>query len=260
MVQIDVSQNSAVVTELGIKTLPLFLMFQGQNLVYGGSIGGRKIKLDSSHKPQVLLIESNFKDQITCEKTLRKVGCEPFLCLSFAEAVNRIQQLSNPSPDRSGRLPDPVIFDLILISEEIESDNLMLLRKVLKDVTKDNRTIVALLVSVLGEFGRANLNAVRWDSGCSSEVTSFSRRDLSDVCSVAIQKPIKQHSIEKLLTMRTLPQNESNFGATPDSLEAKIQRIQSEALNGTRPPIEYIGIRLASQDTKMRNGRDLTSS
>jgi hypothetical protein len=260
MVQIDVSENSAVVSELGIKTLPLFLMFQGPNLVYGGSIGGRKIKLDASHKPQILLIEPNFKDQITCEKTLRKVGCEPFLCLSFAEAVNRIQQLSNPSPDRSGRLPDPVIFDLILISEETESENLMLLRKVLKDVTKDNRTVVALLVSVLGEFGRANLNAVRWDSGCSSEVTAFSRRDLSDLCSVAIQKPIKQLSIERLLAMRTLPQSESNFGATPDSLEAKIQRVQSEALNGSRPSIEYIGIRLASQDTKMRNGRDLTSS
>jgi hypothetical protein len=265
MVQIDVSENSAVMTELGIKSLPLFLMFQGQSLVYGGSIGGRKIKLDASHKPQVLLIEPNFKDQITCEKTLRRLGCEPFLCLSFAEAANRIQQLSNPAPDRTGRLPEPVIFDLVLISEEAgveHQNNLQQLRKVLKETTKDNsnRTVVALLVSVLGEFGRANLNAVRWDSGCSSEVTAFSRRDLSDLCSVAIQKPIKQLSIERLLAMRTLPQNESNFGATPDSLEAQIQRVRSEALNGNRPPINYIGIRLASQDTKLRNGRDLTSS
>jgi hypothetical protein len=260
MVQIDVADNGSLVTDFGIKSLPLFLIFHGHELVYGGSIGGKKIKLESSHKPQVLLIEPNFKDQIACEKTLRKVGCEPFLCLTIAEAVSRIQQLSNPTPDSSGRLPDPVVFDLVLISEEVERENVILLRKILKDATKDNRTIVALLVSVLGEFGRANLNAVQWDAACSTEVTAFSRRDLSDLCSLAIQKPIKQMSIERLLAMRTLPQNESNFGLTPDSLEAKIRQVEKEVLLGSRRAIDYIGIRLSAQDTKMRGGRDLTAA
>jgi hypothetical protein len=260
MVQIDVSESGGLIAEFGIKSLPLFLVFHGHELFYGGSIGGKKIKLEASHKPQVLLIEPSFKDQITCEKTLRKVGCEPFLCLNLAEAATRIQQLSNPTPDAKGRLPDPVVFDLILISEEVERENVILLRKILKDVTKDNRTVVALLVSVLGEFGRANLNAVQWEAGCSTEVAAFSRRDLSDVCSLAIQKPIKQVSVQRLLAMRSLPQSESNFGITPDTLEGKIRQVEREVLHGSRRPIEYIGIRLSAQDTKMRGGRDLTAA
>lgn len=88
MLQIDVSESSSVIKELGIKSLPIFLIFQGSNLVYAGSIGGRNVKIDSTHKPQVMLIESNFRDQITCEKTLRKLGCEPFLCLSSVSGVN----------------------------------------------------------------------------------------------------------------------------------------------------------------------------
>lgn len=262
LVQVDISENSSLVHEFGIKTLPIFLIFHGANLVYAGSIGGKKIKLDTmSHKPQVLLIESNFKDQIVCEKTLRKVGCEPFLSLSISEAIHRIQQLTNPTPDPvTGRVADPVIFDLILISEEVETESILQLKKLLLDMNPNNRTIVAMLVSVLGEYGRANLNAVRWEGGCSSEVSAFSNRHLNEICSIALQKPIKQISIEKVLSMRTLPQNESNFGITPETLEGKIRQVQNDILNGkSRPRIDYIGIRLSAQDTKMRNGRDLTT-
>lgn len=283
MYQIDVSESSNVIKELGIKSLPIFLIYQGSNLVYAGSIGGRNVKLDTTvHKPQVMLVESNFRDQITCEKTLRKLGCEPFLCLTINEAVNRIQQFSNPLPNSSGHTPDPVIFDLILISEDVPGGDLMNLRRVLKDVTQDSssssnnrhnnsnnngsnnnnsggRTIVAMLINVLGEFGRSNLNAVHWESGCTNDVTAFSRRDLANVCSAAIQKPIKQIAIEKLLSMRQLSHVDSNFGLTPETLERKISQVFQEALNGQCRRIDYVGIRMSAQDTKLRNGRELVS-
>lgn len=262
LVQIDISENSDLIHEFGIKTLPMFLIFHGPNLVYAGLMGGKRVKLaTTSHKPQVLLIESNFKDQIVCEKTLRKVGCEPFLTLTISEAIHRMQQLANPTPDpATGRVPDPVTFDLILISESVETQNIVQLKKILMDINSNNRTIVAMLVSVLGEYGQANLRAVNWEGGCSTDVSAFMNRELNQVCSIALQKPIKQISIERVLAMRTLPQSESNFGITPETLEAKIRQVQNEILNGkNRPKIDYIGIRLSAQDTKMRNGRDLTT-
>lgn len=116
-----------------------------------------------------------------------------------------------------------------------------------------------MLINVLGEFGRSNLNAVHWESGCTNDVTAFSRRDLAGVCSMAIQKPIKQIAIEKLLSMRQISHYDSNFGLTPETLERKISQIFQESLNGQCRRIDYVGIRMSAQDTKLRNGKELIS-
>mmetsp|Transcript_10906 Transcript_10906/g.16621 ORF Transcript_10906/g.16621 Transcript_10906/m.16621 type:complete len:700 (+) Transcript_10906:130-2229(+) len=258
--KIDVSENNRITKDLGIKSIPTFLMFNGKNLVYAGSVGGKKVKLDSTHKPQILLVESNVKHQIPAEKTLRRMGCDAFLCLGVSEAVNRVQQMTKPTPDASGRTADPVVFDIVLISEDVGAENISLLQKALSEFTKENRTVVAMLISVLGEYGRSNLNAANWESGCTSDVAAFMRPDLATLCSVAIQKPIKPMSIEKLLSMRVVPDADANFGLTPDSLRMKVNKVYNDVKSGQSKPIDYVGIRMSAHDTRMRGGIDLASS
>jgi hypothetical protein len=98
-------------TYIGVKELPTFLMYLSGKLVYAGTIGGRKVKMNfTSSRPLVLIIESNFKSQILMEKVLKKFGCDIFMCMTSSEAVDRVNQVGNGLIE--------TVFDLVLISED----------------------------------------------------------------------------------------------------------------------------------------------
>lgn len=259
LIKIDISESNALITELGIKSTPTFLMFHGRSLMYAGAIGGRKVKVSTTHKPQVLLIEPNFRQQVPAEKTLRKLGCDAFLCSSLPEALNRIQQMTRPSADSSGHVSGAVTFDLVLISEDVGVDNIMNLKKALLDVTGNKRTIVAMLVNVLGERGKSNLKAVKWKNSYTDDVNAFNVPAVASVCTAAIQNPVKANSIEKLLSMTVVAPNDTNFGLTETTMKQKIAKVQDDVKNGRCAPISYVGIRLSAEDTIMR-GSSLIAS
>ena len=252
LIKIDISESNSLVTDLGIKSVPTFLMFHGRSLVYAGPIGGRKVKVATSHKPLVLLIEPTFRQQMPAEKILRKVGCDVFLCSSLSEALSRIQQMTRPSPDSSGHVKEAVTFDLVLVSEEIADDNVLQLKKALYDVISNKRTIVAMLVNVLGESGKRNIKAVKWKSNFTEDVTAFSNSGLASICSAAIQNPIKANAVEKLLGMTVVPPNDTNFGLTESTMKQKIAKVQEDVKNGRIAAISYVGIRMSAEDTVMR--------
>lgn len=255
LVKIDVSENNRIVAELGIKALPTFIAYYGEQLVYAGGIGGRKVKvMATGRNPQVLLIEPNFTHQIDEEKVLRKAGCDVFLCLSIGEAVSRIQGLNQVKNNS-------VIFDLVLISEDAASEQISALNKVLAEFIPKKRTVVSLLVSVLGEQGKHHLHAVQWTEATSDNVNGVAPNStFSSICSMAMQKPIKSASIRNALSRRIVPHEDANFGVTPQTMMAKISQIEDQAYGGTKNSTNnYIGIRLSAEDTRMR-GTDLVSS
>lgn len=264
LLKMDVGENNEVVQELGIKHLPTFLMYQGRNLMYCGVVGGQKIKVGTSqHKPQVLLVEPDVKHQIYCEKTLRRYGCDSFLCLSVSEAVERERQFSSRGSGKSS-----IVLDLVLISESVSCSDLHILNRQLADSVSSRRTIVCGLVSVLGERGGQALRAVRWEEGFTSDCASVLPSPLVDSVHAAIQKPIKPAALERLLSMRVIPAEDENYGLSPETLVAKIREVQE----GGRDPLmstafvnttggstaasmsagAYVGIRLSAEDVKMR--------
>jgi hypothetical protein len=253
LIKIDISESNTLITELGIKSTPTFLMFHGRSLVYAGAIGGRKVKISTAHKPQVLLIEPNFRQQVPAEKVLRKMGCDAFLCSSLSEALTRIQQMTKPSADSSGHVKDAVTFDVVLVSEDLGDDNIIQLKKALLDVIGSKRTMVAMLVSVLGDRGKSNLKAVKWKHSFTEDVQAFNYcPGVVSVCTAAIQNPIKANSVEKLLQMTVVPSSDTNFGLTEATMKHKIAKVQDEVRNGRITPISYVGIRLSAEDTVMR--------
>lgn len=277
LIKLEVSEERDIMHDLGIKSLPTFVMFSHGNIVYAGPLGGRKVKSKSeSCKPQILIIEPNAADQIKTEKTLRKLGCDTFLCLTAIEAIDRIQKMclsGNNNNDHSS-----VIFDLILISEEIQTNDVITLSKRLEDFTKINRTLICIMVSVLGTNGYQKLHAVHWEhSTIKRDLNILVSPPLSNITEWAMQKPIKANSIELLLSRRNIPIQEETMGLTESALFQKMKEVQNDlATNGpkkTQPMIfpsnyklenklntinissiekPYIGICMSAADVKIR--------
>lgn len=259
IIKIDVSESNSIMSELGIKSIPTFLMFHGKSLVYAGPVGGKKSKLTATPRPQVLLIEPNFRQQMPAERLLRKMGCDTFLCMNVSEAVSRISQLSKPLGESSGQSKDSVIFDLVLISEDLTDDSVIQLKKLLLENIASKRTIVAMLVNILGEHGKSNVNAVKWNHSFTDDVQAFNNPMLTSLCVAAIQNPIKVNAVEKLLQMIIIPDNDTNFGITENAIKQKIAKVQEDIKSGRGTPISYVGIRMCAEDTVMR-GKSLVSS
>lgn len=258
IMKIDVCENNEVVSDVGIKDLPTFLFYKGSHLAYAGTIGGRKVKVNTTGRPSALVIEPNFKFQISIEKVLKKLGCDIFLCLSIPEAIERITQLTNVGGDGPS-----IIFDLVIISDELSSADVGILGQRLNAHVKSHRTIVAGSVSVLGDKGSHNLSAVAWQEGFSDDVGKILPLPLSNLAHVVVQKPLKAASVVRALGMRIIPPQDSNFGLTPETLLAKIRSVHDDMLGRTPPPLDrtgiggavggqYVGIKLSAEDFKMR--------
>ena len=277
LIRLEISEEGEVMGDLGIKAVPTIVMFSHGNIAYAGPLGGRSVKAKAeSCRPQVLIIEPNAADQIKSEKTLRKLGCDTFLCLSAAEAIDRVQNLCLA---QSGESP-PLIFDLVLISEDIQSNDVIALSNKLEDYTKINRTIISVMVSVLGTKGYEQLHAVPWEHATiDKNISSVVSAPLSNITNWGLQKPLKAISIEHLLSRRIIVPQDECFGLTPTALYQKMVQVQSDLVsNGPRrtqplvfassnKPLDgslgsiksgspYIGICLSAEDIRMK-GRQL---
>ncbi len=257
--KVDIADNYGILQEYGIKSVPSFLVFRGSELVYAGPLGGRKFKLVSRpYRPQILLIEPDFSAQVDSEKLLKKLGADPFLCLSIQQAIERVRRFSLAGENQ-------IIFDLVLISSKVSSEGISDLAKCLSDFTKDKKTIIAGLVSVLGESGRANLDAVDWSNHYTTDVQRVLRPELCSSISVAIITPIKAIGIERLLGMRNssrLPEENSEFGLTPDTLITRLDEIKdgkgmNRSIGATAGGKSYVGIKLSAEDARLKGGKKL---
>ena len=274
LLRLDVCENCEIIKELNIREIPTFLMYRTGSLLYAGPVGGRAVKMtQSSSKPQVLIVDTDFKQQIAMEKTLRKMGCDTFLALSASEAVERLNHInSGINRDDAGRGgPSEIFMDLVLISNELLSPDISILAKRLAGAVATKRTILAALVSVLGDSGRQNLDLGKWDTDfCSLEFGAVVRPPLAGMVQMAMQKPVKAASLRKALTMRVVPRDDSAFGLTPESLQDKIKAVANRAADtavatsggsalsrGSSAP--FVGIRLSAEDVRLR-GRLLVKS
>ena len=125
---------------------------------------------------------------------------------------------------------------------------------------------MAVLVDAKGSLGKVGLNFVKWCDHLSLEVDKIVPSDnpIRNLSQVVVQKPLKASSIRRLLQMRRIPYEDTNFGLTPETLKATIRMVQ-ESLKFRQTPINgdsimpKVGIRLSAEDTKFR-GRKLINS
>jgi hypothetical protein len=259
--KIDVSQNSSILDELQVKSLPIFLMVNSGRIAYAGPVGGKKVHLSTSLRAQVLIIEPTFKDQIAMEKALKKNGCDSFLCLDVQQALERLHQISQV--DTNGG--PPIVFDLVLVSEDVKSGDFDQLYRKLVPLVKSRRTVIACMVSVLGDNGKKVLNAVKWSDYCSPEISNVVEGPVANIVTMVVQKPLKASSVFFLLKLREVPVEDVNFGLSPKTLMAKISLVmQGLTTNagmklGGKVGTPSIGIKLSAEDVKMR-GRKLVKS
>jgi hypothetical protein len=262
LIRIDITENSDIIKDLGLKEFPTFVMYHGGRMIYSGPIGGRKVKIGASSKPQVLLIEPDPKHQIKAEKSLKKLYCDSFLCLSVSDAMERLNQFQGGENSVSN------VMDLILISDEIATSDLNSLFKRLGDNIKTKRVVICGLVNMLGDKGKRNCKTVKWDDNfCTDEFDSVLPDPLYKVVQVAMQKPIKAAAITKALSMRVIPDDDINYGLTPESLISKMNSVRKRLVMGNSlaftsrkgGPVNnsdmlstYVGTRLSVEDVLMR--------
>lgn len=255
--KINVGDDSSILQDLDIRQLPTFVVYYQGGLVYAGAMGGKKMKTSSTgSKPQILIIEPNVKLQIGCEKTLRKFGCDTYLCLSVAEAIERVQQFRNLLGDGPS-----MVFDVVLISNDVASSDLSVLSQRLSEFIKKKRTVIAGLVSVLGENGKRNLSGIKWNNFAFTGKSSLVHPVLSDISQILIQNPIKPSGIQQALDLRENFSDDSYLGLTPEFLEVKLNKIidqvdnQVDSLSLRRQ--SSVGIRLSAEDITLQ-GKNMT--
>ncbi len=259
IVKIDVSDDSSVLGELNVKSLPLFMMINSGRLVYAGQIGGRQVRLRKHDRARVLLIEPIFKHQVASEKNLKKCYCDSYLCLDVHQALRLL--------DQGNRMENPLQFDIVFISEDVEGGDLDTLYRKLSPYITIKRTIVAILVNVQRDLRNPALNSVKWLDYLSSKIDEIVPSDnpIRNLAQVVVQKPVKVSSIQRLLHMRKVPSEDTNFGLTPETLKAAIKAVQEslkvrKTLTADNGAIPKIGIRLSAEDTKFRGQKLIYSN
>lgn len=113
------------------------------------------------------------------------------------------------------------------------------------------------------------MNGVKWDSDyCTHEGSVLLTPQLSSIIHTAMQKPLKEASIIKALSLKSTPVNTTSFGLTTETLHTKIKNIQdgmgskSFTVTRTHGPVggsigdPYIGIKLSAEDVVFK-GRSL---
>lgn len=287
MVQVDISDegHSKIMNELGIKSLPLLLMYRAINgasaqLSYAGLLGGRKVKAKAEAKrPQVLLIEPNASDQIAMEKTLRLMGCDTFLCLSVSEALQRIRTMCPPSvPAPGAGVHSPsLIFDLVLVAADFSADmetvgashqqtnDVVALSKRLDEFVKAKRTVISLMVPIAPRVANGSPRGQRtvpWTNPggyYEGNVSSYVASCYSSLTNTMLQKPIKPMGVDHVLQQRVAGESDEMLGLTEASLLAKMQKVADDASGMISGNAAKIGIRLSAEDIKIQ-GRQLVAT
>ena len=227
LLRIEVGENSDVLHELKIKYLPTFVMWSGGKVVYQGQAGGMKVSSGPVYRPKVLLIESQPKLQLSIEKHLKKANCDSYLCLTSSHALEALQRIMSAND----------AFDVVLVSADVlesQASELSILRGKLTAAIESKRTVVAAMVSTVGEHGRHNLRAFSWDENtCSKDVADLN--GAARLCTALIQKPVKGTAISSLLNMCSYRGDDLyvQLGVTPEAFVTKMNNVREEAAKGT---------------------------
>lgn len=247
LVRVDAGEDTTIIREMNLRYLPTFLAFKKGNCIYSGQFGGQKVQSFAlSASPKVLIVEANPKRQMAMEKTLKKMNCDVFLCLSVGEALQRLRVLTRPGSSQ-------VIPDIVLLSHDLgisQAQDVGALGKQLEQFTSVRRTVVAATVDVLGPQGHANIKATTWSKAASSnDVGALLQQPLVNYAKILIQKPIKQKSIEELISMRKLTGNGDYLGMTPDNFIQKLKELKEKVPTAATTAPEVM--RLTVEDTSV---------
>lgn len=248
MVRIEVGENSDVLKELSVKYLPTFVMWSQGRMMYMGQAGGAKVASGPVYRPKVMLIENHPKFQLATEKHLKKLNCDSFLCISASAALDALQNLL------LGNSKDA--FDLVLVSAdmlECSSAELSVLKGKLAGCMEQKRTVVAAMVSTVGEQGLQNLKSYEWDGNyCSADVAKLpgAGRLIQHLC----QKPVKAVAISALLEQRSYKGDDIyvQLGVTPEAFLAKMTAVREQALKGapSKDKDAFRNLHLSVQDVQ----------
>jgi len=248
MVRIEVGENSDVLKDLSVKYLPTFVMWSAGRVVYRGQAGGMKVPSGPLYRPKVLLIENKPKFQLAIEKCLKKLNCDSFLCMTASAALDALQHLT--LGDNKGA------FDLVLVSADLmetTSAELSVLRGKLAGAIEQRRTVMAAMVSTVGEQGQHNLKSYAWDANyCSSDVGRLpgARGLMQLLC----QKPVKVAAITALLEQCDYKGEDIyvQLGVTPDAFLTKIVAVREQAVRGGPGKGRDDTLHLSIQDVQYR--------
>lgn len=212
---VDVCEDSTVLNELQIRQLPIFYIFKGYDILYRGLIGGRNISIPSGNS-KVLLLHSNFKQQVSIERCLKREFCDVFLLLDCNEAYNQLL-FSLKS----------IQFAFILIDEEILcNDNNI--SKFLSKIRSWDTFIVVLSsnYNVLNKLKDNNgLVSLHENKDLSSKLTDSYGQYINEVDFLA-QYPLRPSGIKKILLLSKIKQNTyPNLGISSDKIIEKVMEI-----------------------------------
>ena len=255
LVRVDAGEDTSIIRELNLRYLPTFVAFRKGACVYSGQFGGHKVQtFEESARPQILIVEANPKHQMSMEKTLRKLSCDSFLCLSAGQALDRLRQISRSAGEGKTQL----VFDLVLVAQDLQvsqMQDMAALGKQLEQFTSTGRTVVAATIDVLGPTGHENQHSVPWSKKyLSTECTALLKQPLINYAKVLVQKPLKQTSVEQLIAMRKNADGDSYLGVTPANIIKKIKSLKDMPTVARTNDIETM--RLSVQDTEV-GGRTL---
>jgi hypothetical protein len=238
MYLIDVSDNSDIIFDLDIKSLPVFAMFANGHMVYSGKCGGLKLPFIRPN-PVVIVIEPDTKQQATLEKTLRKYGLETILFLRVTDALPHINKN----------------VKCILVSSEADATDMPLLSQRVKDVREYHAPEILALVNVLGMHGKEVLRAAEWNEAFfTSNVNIVVDAPLAGYISRALQKPIKSRSVHVLATEIEARMTSNYAIAGGLTVRSLIRHMLEQLEKGTalvsRSGGGKIGIRLCAEDLR----------
>lgn len=92
MCRFDMAGSRLLLDRYGVQAVPTYLMFHNGNLVYGGSLGGAPITLETGREPpMVMLVEPAIKDQLIIEKIMKKSSVRCDLALSPGDVQHHVQ-------------------------------------------------------------------------------------------------------------------------------------------------------------------------
>lgn len=247
IVRVDVGDDTSILRELDVRSLPMFVIYQSGQLAYSGQIGGKHLP-NAPGKPSVLIIERNYKQQMVIEKAVQGLRFDSFLCLSIKEALDHAIHVFSLTPD------------IVLIDDDLRDEEAYLTALIsrLSSTGRDGRR--SLIVGVAQKSIRLRSKKIVFSSGEEKIVLSDA---LGKHVNVAIARPIKAASIQALYDMTSNPLDRGEaIGLTKDAFIQKLREVYNSSPL-TKLPHELrpgrilsalgtVGIRTTAEDIRVR--------
>ncbi|KAJ1449923.1 FAM194 protein-domain-containing protein [Pelagophyceae sp. CCMP2097] len=195
LLKCDMSVSRAVTEKYGVRALPTFLMFFEGKIAYRGQLGGEAVRVAADVAARrALLVEPRFKDQAWSEKLLRRASVVADLCLSGADAAQKVQ--------KARAQPGAAAFDYVFVSASCTPDDCAAVERGLR-LSGGGRAaaFVVGLAELSGEAGAEAHSAAAWQgrrSALSPDVFFLLPPHVAAICDLAATKPLKANAVEDL--------------------------------------------------------------